>query len=79
MDEQARKALAKKKTELSDSCRKDWLYHTRHIYSAMSSQISLLPQGKAIIDKTLDDFGILYGKSAREAVCDVDHIDFYQI
>ncbi len=79
MDEEARKALAKKKTELSDSCRKDWLYHTRHIYSAMSSQISLLPQGKAIIDKTLDDFGILYGKSAREAVCDVDHIDFYQI
>lgn len=79
MDQGARQALAEKKAALGDSCRKDWVYHTRHLVSAMEEKLAALPEGEAIIRKTLDDFEILYGTQAKDTVSQVAGMDFYEI
>ncbi|MGN0976916.1 MAG: L-2-amino-thiazoline-4-carboxylic acid hydrolase, partial [Faecousia sp.] len=57
--------LARRKEALGDSCRKDWVFHTRHTYSAMREKLLALPNGQQIVSKTMDDFEVLYGMSAR--------------
>lgn len=79
MDQKARQALAEKKAALGDSCRKDWVYHTRHLYSAMEEKLRALPEGEEIIRKTLDDFETLYGTEARNTISQVAGMDFYEI
>lgn len=79
LDESKRKALAQKAAELGDSCRKDWVYHTRHIFSAMRDELSKLEDGEMIVNKTVEDFKVLYGADAAETVTAVDGMDFYEI
>lgn len=79
LDEKARQTLAEKKAALGDSCRKDWIYHTRHLYSAMAEKLAPLPEGGAIVRKTLDDFEVLYGTEAGNTISQVAGMDFYEI
>lgn len=79
MDEQTRKALTDKKAALGDSCRKDWIYHTRHIYSAMCDKLAELENGAQIVEKTMEDFAVLYGTGARETIARIAGMDFYEI
>lgn len=78
MDEAAQAALAEKKRRLGDSCKKDWVYHTRHLLSAMSEKLRELDMGQEIIDRTLDDFEIIYGAQARSTIMQFAEIDFYE-
>lgn len=71
--------LEEQKKVLGDSCKKDWLYHTQHTYSAMKEKLADLPQYSMILEKTMKDFEVLYGSAIRKAVEDCEAVDFYAI
>ena len=71
--------LNTRKAELGDSCKKDWLYHTRHTYGAMSQELQKLPEGEKIISDTMHDFETLYGAVVRQAVEKGREMDFYAV
>lgn len=79
MDDAAREALAAKKQMLGNSCKKDWIFHTRHLLSAMNDKLQVLDNAQAIIDKTLDQFELMYGPDARSVIEQFSDIDFYEI
>ena len=71
--------LNTRKAELGDSCKKDWLFHTRHTYGAMSQELQKLPEGEKIISDTMHDFETLYGAVVRQAVEKGREMDFYAV
>ena len=76
MNAENQKAWENRSKEIGDSCRRDWQYHTRHMFSAMSMELMKLEQGKIIVDKTLEDFEILYGAALRQDVEEGAAINF---
>lgn len=79
LDEENSAYLARRKAELGDSCKMDWVYHTRHTYSAMKGKLAVLENAGEIVAKTMQDFETLYGAAARKCIEDCEHIDFYEI
>lgn len=79
MDEATSDYLARRRAELGDSCRRDWVYHTRHTFSAMAQTLRALPGGESIVRKTMEDFETLYGPAIRRCVEDCAGMDFYAI
>lgn len=79
LDETNAAYLASQKEALGDSCKMDWVYHTRHTYSAMKEKLAVLPQADGILKKTMHDFEVLYGTAARKCVEDCENVDFYAI
>lgn len=71
--------LAKRKAEIGDSCKQDWVFHTRHTYSAMKEKLAVLPNAEQILARTMADFETLYGTVARRCVEDCEDMDFYAI
>ena len=79
MDEATSAYLARRRAELGDSCRRDWVYHTRHTFSAMAEKLRALPNGEAIVQKTMEDFETLYGPAICRCVEDCTGMDFYKV
>lgn len=79
LDEENSAYLAKRKAEIGDSCKKDWVYHTRHTYSAMKEKLAALPNGAEVIAQTMADFETLYGTKIRKCVEECEEMDFYRI
>ncbi len=79
MDDETQKIIAEKRKELGLTCKKDWEYHTKHMYSAMSSEMLKLPCGQEIINNTLKDFEDMFGKKMKDIVIDCKNINFYEI
>lgn len=74
-----RKLIEEKKERLGESCLRDWLYHTRHLYSAMREKLADIEEGGEIVSETMRGFEVLCGAARRELVEQVDGMDFYAI
>ncbi len=79
MDDEATKYLEKRRSELGTSCKKDWKYHTQHMYSAMCEEILKLEKGEDIVKKTLEDFEVVFGTSMKNIAVDCKDVDFFSI
>ncbi len=78
-DKAAEKAFADKKSALGDKAQKDFLYHTGHLYSRMKQnfvRIFDINTAQKIMDKSIADFTVMYGKEMAEAVIEEAKHDF---
>ncbi len=81
-DETELKADMKKKAELSESCVKDFLYHTAHVYSALRRTFLLelgLIRAEEICDAAMKDYEEASGPEKKDAILKEAMQDFLSI
>ena len=64
---------------MGDSCVRDWVFHVRSLYGAMREKVSTIPEGNAILEKTMREFAVLYGDEARRLTENIEGMNFYEI
>lgn len=66
MDQKMQAYLHDKRSKIGKTAKKNWLYHTTHIYSAMKQTLADVENYEYIVSKSMQDFETIFGAAMRQ-------------